>query len=321
MRIIVVEDEYRTRCGVVKLVNKINPEYLVVGEAENGIEGLELIKELKPDLVIVDISMPLMDGIEMLSKLKKEGIKHKTIILSGYSEFDYAQKAIKIGVNEYLLKPVTANDLEQTINNIQKELQMERLLSKSHPKVINTAETILQSIVLGGSIETEEMFKYLWDKYGINSNNKFALITVYTGVKDILEKDRIIKIISSSIKRYSNVGLTIFELTLHNEIEIILYDCDDFSALERLFQNTVIKELLSHKINGLAFGWIIFNGLNNLKNSLNILRKELKWSAVLGEDVLISYPKTQQINTRIIQYPVDIETNAKAAISTSNIDK
>jgi len=79
MRIVVVEDEYMIRCGVAKLVSKINPEYEVVGEAENGVDGIEVITRLKPDLVIVDIKMPQMDGIEMLVQLKREGVKHKTL--------------------------------------------------------------------------------------------------------------------------------------------------------------------------------------------------------------------------------------------------
>jgi two-component system response regulator YesN len=70
-----------------------------------------------------------------------------------------------------------------------------------------------------------------------------------------------------------------------------------------------------------VFGFTEFKGILNLKSRLNLMRKELKWSIVLGEDVLISFPKTQQINTKLIQYPIDIETNANAAMFSLDISK
>jgi two-component system response regulator YesN len=265
--------------------------------------------------------MPIMDGIQMLAVLKEKGLKHKTIILSGYSEFDYAQKAIKIGINEYLLKPVTACDLEQSLKNIEKELRMESMLNTNELKVINTAGAILQGIVLGGNSKNEERYQYLSDKYGISSESDFAVLTVYTGERTDSEKDRIKKLVGISIKEYSHAEFTMFELSLHKEIDILISNCNNFAAFERYFQNMSIKDLIREKIFGLAFGWIVFTNLDNLKSSLNTLRKELKWSAVLGEDVLISYPKIQQINTRIAQYPLDIENSAKAAACTLDIIK
>ena len=73
MRIVVVEDEIRTRRGIVALLKKLNPDYEVVGEAENGLVGSELVSRLNPDLVIADVKMPVMDGIEMLENLRKAG--------------------------------------------------------------------------------------------------------------------------------------------------------------------------------------------------------------------------------------------------------
>ena len=98
MRIVVVEDEPRTRAGIVQLIKKINDNYEVVGEAENGARGFELIEQTKPELVIMDIQMPSMTGIEMLEKLKARGIIQKTVILTGYSDFEYAKKALDQGI-------------------------------------------------------------------------------------------------------------------------------------------------------------------------------------------------------------------------------
>ncbi len=110
MKIVVVEDEIRIREGISRLLGKLKQGYEMEGEAENGQEGLELIRRVKPDVVITDIKMPKMDGLEMLKIMYREGIQAKAIVLSAYSEFEYARKAMSMGVTEYLLKPVTFGD-------------------------------------------------------------------------------------------------------------------------------------------------------------------------------------------------------------------
>lgn len=321
MRIVVVEDEYRIRSGVVKLINKISPEYEIVGEAENGAIGIDLITLNKPDLVIVDIKMPEMDGIEMLMQLKEKGIKHKTVILSGYSDFEYAQKAIKIGVCEYLLKPITASDLEQTLKNVEKEIRMEKMLEANQPQVLSSLENIFQNLALSDNNKTGEMHKYLLEKYEIDSNGEFAAVSIYVGAHSDEIRNKTKKIAASMLDKFHSTRYSIFELTLHHELVILLYNSSDFILLERYFQNIIVKEVIREGIKDTVFAWAQFRGLENLKNILYTLRKELKWSIVLGEGVLISYPKTAQFNTKLVQYPIDIETNAKSAACAFDVLK
>lgn len=111
MKIVIVEDEIRIREGLSKLVRKLNENYEVVGEASNGVEGLEVIRSVQPDVIITDIKMPMMDGLEMLNLLADKEIKAKTIVLSAYSEFEYARQAMRLGVKEYLLKPIVLGEI------------------------------------------------------------------------------------------------------------------------------------------------------------------------------------------------------------------
>ena len=106
MKIAVIEDEKPIREGLVHILNKISPEYQVVGSAENGAEGLILLEEEMPDLIMLDIQMPDMDGLQMLKEARARGIYTKVIILTAYSDFSYAKKAIELGIENYLLKPV-----------------------------------------------------------------------------------------------------------------------------------------------------------------------------------------------------------------------
>ena len=102
MKVVIVEDEIRIREGIEKLLSRLEEDYVVCGVAEDGETGLNIIKKTKPDIVITDIRMPVMDGLEMLKAIAKEGIKTKAVVLSAYSEFDYARTAMKLGVTEYI---------------------------------------------------------------------------------------------------------------------------------------------------------------------------------------------------------------------------
>ncbi len=116
--IIIVEDEFGSRVGLKKLIEKLSTEVRVIGEAENGYEGLKMIVDMVPDIVITDVRMPKMNGLEMISELKKIGIESTFVILSGYSEFEYARQGMKLGVLEYLLKPVTVADVTELLKKI-----------------------------------------------------------------------------------------------------------------------------------------------------------------------------------------------------------
>lgn len=113
--IVIVEDEFRIRQGLSKLINKVDMGCRVVGEAENGYEGLKMIRDMEPDIVMTDIQMPKYTGLEMIEKSKEMGASCVFVILSGYADFEYARQAIRLGVKEYLLKPATISDVKELL--------------------------------------------------------------------------------------------------------------------------------------------------------------------------------------------------------------
>jgi len=120
-KIMIAEDDATVRKGIVLKTDWNRLGCMVAGEASNGEEGLDLARRIRPDIIITDIQMPKMDGIEMLSTLQKEGCTAKMIILTAYSDFNYAQSAIRIGVCDYLLKPLKDGDIEELILRITEQ--------------------------------------------------------------------------------------------------------------------------------------------------------------------------------------------------------
>lgn len=131
IKVIVIDDEALVRQGIVMQTDWSSLNCTVIAEAANGEDGLEAIKRLDPDLVICDIRMPKMDGLEVLTKLREEGRNTPFIFLTAYSDFSYAQKAIKLSATDYLLKPFEDGELEKAITRITAKITRDRQTAKS----------------------------------------------------------------------------------------------------------------------------------------------------------------------------------------------
>ncbi len=116
--IILVDDEYYFRSSLRKNFDWEGTGFEVVGDANNGNKAYELIKEKDPRVALLDINMPGINGIDLLERLSREGVKCKCIFLTGYDDFEYAQKAVKFGAYDYLLKPVEFEELETSLKRV-----------------------------------------------------------------------------------------------------------------------------------------------------------------------------------------------------------
>ncbi len=121
LKIVIVEDEDIIRKGLAYTIDWVSMGYVIAGEAADGEEGLAQIRALHPDVVIADIKMPKMDGITMLQEALKE-TQFKSLILTSYAEFEFARKAISLGVTDYILKPVDEEKLVETMKMLRLEI-------------------------------------------------------------------------------------------------------------------------------------------------------------------------------------------------------
>ncbi|KKC49427.1 transcriptional regulator [Paenibacillus sp. D9] len=124
-RVLLADDEADVREGLLSEIDWEACGFTVAGTAENGLEALELAQRLEPDVVITDIRMPFVDGMELVRRLKAESPLVKTVILTGYDEFDYARQAVSLSVDEYLLKPFSAASLTELLHKLQTRMELE----------------------------------------------------------------------------------------------------------------------------------------------------------------------------------------------------
>lgn len=131
MRILIVDDEAPARDMLAQTISAHGEDYTVVGVAGDGEEALERCRALRPDIIITDICMPGVNGLAFLQTLRAEGLLVKTVIISGYDEFDYARKALSLGVTDYLLKPFLPDELFEVLGRIRAEIESQRALMQN----------------------------------------------------------------------------------------------------------------------------------------------------------------------------------------------
>ncbi len=124
--VFVVDDEPIVLEGIRSKIDWESSGFSFVGEASDGEIALSMLHELKPDILITDIKMPFMDGLQLSQAIKRIQPWIKIIILSGHDEFDYAKKAISIGIEDYLLKPFTPDELLASMNKAAQQIDRER---------------------------------------------------------------------------------------------------------------------------------------------------------------------------------------------------
>lgn len=156
-RILIVDDEPNIAEGIQTMLKRDMPSCCVTGLAYDGIQGADMAIALEPDIILTDIKMPNLDGIEMIRRLTAAGCTSRFVILTGYSDFDYAKSAIALGVENYITKPIDKEELFFTIRKICKDIQKKSEDTKELQRmkgVLESYETSMKEYALKRYIET-----------------------------------------------------------------------------------------------------------------------------------------------------------------------
>lgn len=121
-RLMMIDDEYAIHLSLRKLVEKSGLQIVVTGEAEDGVEALQMLENSRPDIIVTDICMPEMDGLEFIRCVRESHPQMHFIILSGHDNFEFARQALRYGVSDFLLKPIDPAQFHTTLERACREL-------------------------------------------------------------------------------------------------------------------------------------------------------------------------------------------------------
>lgn len=182
---ITVEDEHLIRKNLIKKINSLSLPLELVGEASNGEDAIDLINKLCPSIVITDIRMPRYDGLELIKYIHHNYPSIKIIVISGYSDFKYAQTALKFGAKDFLLKPIKVDDLNSAMQNLLIMLDSENKTEDSfsvepHGLKPEDLSNLLENYLLK-NYDSITSINDLADKFGFSNEHLSKTLKRFTG--------------------------------------------------------------------------------------------------------------------------------------------
>lgn len=238
-RIILVDDEEEVRKSIIRKIDWTSVGFTVVGDAENGEEALEKIEGLEPDVVLTDIRMPYMDGLTLAERIRQKYPSMKIVIFSGYDDFEYAKRAIKLNVTEYILKPVNVEELTAILKriktNLDEEIEQKRnvtLLRENYRKSLPILREQFLKDLISRPMENETVLD-LVEEYGIPLAGAKKWIAIAVELeRELAQEDvplplheeknlipiSVIQIMEENLKPYYRFSLVSFSGTAEAEI-------------------------------------------------------------------------------------------------------
>ena len=330
-KVLIADDEMLVRIGLKLTIAWEEHGFIVVGEAKNGREAIELFEEFDPDILLTDIRMPIMNGLELIQELKSRKSSLKTVILSHYDDFKYAKEAIKLGASEYILKSdLSQENLLSVLSKLSDEIDsfneennktdIGRRLEKSSNN--NNLEKLFKRIVVGdykSKVEMNSILNYIKNFFE-NGILVVAIMKIFINhfndavVSGLKDED-----LKKSIENVSNQFFLenhIFKVLCFNEDEIIyLFNIEDTKepkqAIVRVKKQVTllkknIKQFLDINVSiGLSGVGISYEKLPEVLNQAKIAQNccffEPSEIVVFDDDLEISEGECPKIHLDIIR--------------------
>ena len=317
LKVMLVDDEEIIRHGIRGTVEWEKLDMEVVGEAEDGQQGLAMLEEIHPDIIVTDIRMPFIDGLKFIEIVKKIHPEIYIVIVSGYDEFQYAQKAVNLGAYAYILKPIDLDSLNKILTRIsvdfdsrrKRDNEFEQLKIRTQENLFASKGNIFKDIIYK-RFEADEIEKRLSDFNIDVKNNYYAVVIVqiddYYGTVENMDEEQsnfiqtsFYDLFDKSISEYNN--LTAFK---NSDCEYILCLMDEHREVlkDRISQisSTIrdsMKEITYYTIT-IAIG-NIHDSILMLPNSYSEARSAVNYKFIVGKNHDIYYKSLNPIKNKL----------------------
>lgn len=298
---LVVDDEHFIRLGIKAMIERYKPNYFQVLTAANGVEALEIVKKDSIDLMITDIRMSSMDGIELIKNVQSFLERPEILILSGYSEFDYALQALKLGVRDYILKPIKREEFYKTLDKVGDGIKIKKtsiLKNNQMKEYIDVFKKYqLNYLLLNSTLNEKEL------------NNILKLINLpilkskfYMAVVEKVEKSNnedILMDVSRILNEFKDIDgqeLFVFNDMKYNTV-VLSHSVDAFDYMRKYFRdNNVCKYCIT-----------MYDSLINIYDIENVYRilKNISYYRFISRDensIVYSY---YQNRSEAYKLPID----------------
>ena len=234
--LLLVEDEEAIQRKLVQNTNWSEYGFDRVYAASNGVEALAVLEQNQVDIMVTDIQMPEMNGIQLLHECKKRNYNLKTIVISGFAEFEYAQEAIKLNVADYLLKPFASKKLLAVILRVKEELELEQ-------SERSQIQALREQLKQNSPALQDKLFLDLLNGNFVSKDPNYDL--KFLGLEDLEGRDfcvAVVEIPESRLREYNEEEKYLINLQFHNQIKQRLgtWDCRYRIINSRLNQITII---------------------------------------------------------------------------------
>lgn len=315
MRIIIIEDEIKVRDGLGKLIES-QTSHIVIGKASNGEDGLAMILRFKPDLVITDIRMPKMDGLEMIQYMNEHKIAVHVVILSGYSEFDYAKRAITYGVDDYLLKPLAIEDVQNMLAKIEEKIHKEQLTGQ-------TAETYFKNLIMEKEDGQEKNYEILKSIYRFPEEVAYELFMGYIGSTPFSYREEMEQAFEKLKSKYHEIRFCIVILDNSQKVYLLVQQEikeNRLEELEKSFYHRMILHDLAKKERAV---WTKkrFQRLMELKSIIGELEKRMASALVITYKDWLTEEDIKNYEVKPYIDPVNIINRLRNALCQEDWEK
>ena len=300
-RVLVVDDEPSITEGISFLIDRLIPDCEVVALAYDGAEGFQKAISLKPDIIITDIRMPEVDGFEMIRRLKETDFQSRFIILSGHAEFAYARTAIKLGVEEYITKPVEEDELCLVLNkacNLVKEERRkhEQVQEMERAMMEYTLKDILESTEAKSEINKKRLqglgipASHKWYVGAVVENNDKNAAEIRNDFMDGLKRLMERHIAFCPVK----IAVPVSDISI---VIIVAHDADYQKLSDNMGKlRADLSRTLEVSIN-IGMGRM-YHRIEDIRESFEEARCALNYKIIKGLDCVITYDQIYDIDSK-----------------------
>ncbi|MFD2368548.1 response regulator [Brevibacillus sp. GCM10020057] len=244
-KLILVDDEEDVREGVSQEIDWHAYGFEVLAKAENGKEALDLVERLRPDVVVTDIRMPFMDGLQLAEAVRSQFPATRIIILTGFDEFEYAQKAVKLYIDEYVLKPFSAVELIDALVKVKKRMDEEAAHRENNQLLrerYRNSLPVLREVFLSSLLTRQLTREAIWAKaaeYGVAlEGSEFLVAVISLDLKKKEQAEILLFAVKNIAEEQLQLGAYAGLVFLHNDLVVLLLrkEAGEQARLEHIMQ-------------------------------------------------------------------------------------